>query len=110
MGGSDIHITFQTSSEQSHSEHESVGDMSLNKEQKVKDGEGGLVKPWTTSSSRAVPCLENCPRGRSEKVSRQHMKKYPKGRTKLVSSVPNEREMLWHRYTSYNSLGHSKST
>lgn len=40
-----VHITFQTSSEQPHREHESVGDLSLNKEQKVKDGGGGLVRP-----------------------------------------------------------------
>lgn len=39
-----VHITFQTSSEQPHREHEPVGDLSLNKEQKVKDGGGGLVK------------------------------------------------------------------
>lgn len=44
MNFSDIHITFQTS-EQSHRQHMSVGNMSLNKKQMVRDGEGGLVIP-----------------------------------------------------------------
>ena len=83
-------MTFQTSSQQSLREHESVGDISLSKEQKVKDGEGGLAKPHMPSSSRVVACPEKCPQRKDEKGSRQNTKKHP-SRTKLVSLAANKR-------------------
>lgn len=87
-------MTFQTSSQQSHREHESVGDIvgdiSLSKEQKVKDGEGGLAKPRMPSSSRVVVCPEKCPQRKDENGSRQNTKKHP-SRAKLVSLAANKR-------------------
>lgn len=76
---SDIHITFQTSSEQSHSKHESVGDVSPNKEQNVRIGEGGLLKLWMTWNSRVVVCLEERPhyRGGREVVRHKYEKNIP---------------------------------
>lgn len=88
MNFSDIYISFQTS-EQSHKQHMSVGDVSLNEKQKG-DGEGGLEKPGVPWSSRVVACLKNFHgTGVKREVSRH---KYEKISQEKNHAMCNKRE------------------